>query len=117
MNILAQIPTADQLESFVNAEELTVWDFVWAAMAEPASCGRSPAEPPPETLVFEFGDNATQFQLLFWHDPQVLDGYRAVDSVARAVARSLAREGIVIAFPQRTLWWGDPDRRAEIPGL
>ena len=32
MNILAQIPTADQLESLVNADELTVWDFVWAAL-------------------------------------------------------------------------------------
>lgn len=82
-----------------------------------AACELTRPEPPPEALVFEFGDNAIQFQLLFWHDPQVLDGYRAVDSVARAVARSLARQGIVIAFPQRTLWWGDPDRRAEIPDL
>ena len=82
-----------------------------------AACELIRPEPPPEALVFEFGDNAIQFQLLIWHDPQVLDGYRAVDSVARAVARSFARQGIVIAFPQRTLWWGDPDRRAEIPDL
>lgn len=82
-----------------------------------AACELTRPEPPPEALVFEFGDNAIEFQLLFWHDPQVLDGYRAVDSVARAVARSLARQGIVIAFPQRTLWWGDPDSRAEIPDL
>ncbi|MEA2023455.1 MAG: mechanosensitive ion channel family protein [Actinomycetota bacterium] len=81
------------------------------------ACKLAHAEPAPEALVAEFGDHAVEFRLLFWHDPLVLDQYRAVDGVARTVARAFAREGIVIAFPQRTLWWGDPDSRPEAPGL
>lgn len=79
------------------------------------SCELAHSEPPPEALVSAFGDNSVEFQLLFWHDPLVLDQYRAVDGVARTVARSLNQEGIVIAFPQRTLWWGDPDSQPETP--
>ena len=82
-----------------------------------ASCELAHPEPAPEALVSAFGDNAVEFHLLFWHDPLVLDQYRAVDDVARTVARALTQEGIVIAFPQRTLWWGDPDSRPEIPDL
>lgn len=74
-------------------------------------------EPPPEALVAEFGDNAIEFRLLFWHDPLVLDEYRATDGLARTVARTLKEHGVVIAFPQRTLWWGDPDGRPETPDL
>jgi small-conductance mechanosensitive channel len=81
------------------------------------ACELTHSEPPPEALVSEFGDNAIEFQLRFWHDPLVLDGYRAVDDVARSVARVLARHGIVIAFPQRTLWWGEPDGRPETSDL
>jgi small-conductance mechanosensitive channel len=81
------------------------------------ACELTHSEPPPEALVSEFGDNAIEFQLRFWHDPLVLDGYRAVDGVARSVARVLARHGIVIAFPQRTLWWGEPDGRPETSDL
>ena len=34
MNIWVQvpIPSTDQLEDFVNADELTFWDFAWAAI-------------------------------------------------------------------------------------
>ncbi len=74
-------------------------------------------EPPPEALVSEFSDHSIEFRLLFWHDPLVLDQYRAVDDVARIIARAFAVEGIVIAFPQRTLWWGDPDNQPKTPGL
>ncbi len=74
-------------------------------------------DPPPEALVAEFGDNAIEFRLLFWHDPLVLDQYRATDGLARTVSRNLKEHGIVIAFPQRTLWWGDPDDRPETPDL
>jgi small conductance mechanosensitive channel len=82
-----------------------------------AACELTHPEPPPEALVSEFGDNATEFRLLFWHDPLVLDQYRATDGVARSVARAFRQHGIVIAFPQRTLWWGDPDSRPETPDL
>ncbi len=81
------------------------------------ACELTHAEPAPEALVSEFGDNAIEFRLLFWHDPLVLDEYRTVDGVARTVARALTQHGIVIAFPQRTLWWGDPDGRPETSDL
>ena len=85
-------------------------DAAWA-------CELVHSEPPPEALVAEFGDSAIEFRLLFWHDPLVLDQYRAMDGLARTVARTLKEHGIVIAFPQRTLWWGDPDGRPETPEL
>jgi small-conductance mechanosensitive channel len=81
------------------------------------ACELTHAEPAPEALVSEFGDNAVEFRLLFWHDPLVLDEYRTVDGVARTVARAFTQHGIVIAFPQRTLWWGDPDGRPKTPDL
>lgn len=74
-------------------------------------------EPPPEALVAEFGDNAIKFHLLYWHDPLVLDQYRATDGLARTVARTLREHGIVIAFPQRTLWWGEPSSQPDKPEL
>ncbi|RLE18119.1 MAG: hypothetical protein DRJ50_13340, partial [Actinobacteria bacterium] len=81
------------------------------------ACELTHSSPPPEALVAEFGDNAVNFQLLFWHDPLVLDQYRATDGVARTVARAFREHDIVIAFPQRTLWWGDPDGLPETPDL
>ena len=74
-----------------------------------ASSELAHSDPPPEALVSEFSDHSVDFRLLFWHDPLVLDQYRAVDGVARSISRAFAVEGIVIAFPQRTLWWGDPE--------
>jgi len=82
-----------------------------------AACDLTHSDPPPEALVSDFSDHSVDFQLLFWHDPLVLDQYRAVDGVARTVARAFAAEGIVIAFPQRTLWWGDPDSQPKTPDL
>lgn len=63
-------------------------------------------EPAVEALVAEFGDNAIQIDCLFWHDPTIIGEKRAVDAVARSIAIALAARDIEIAFPQRTLWWG-----------
>jgi small-conductance mechanosensitive channel len=72
-----------------------------------AGCELVITEPEPEALVSEFGDNAIEFELRFWHEPTIIEERRAVDAVARAVARELAEHDIEIAFPQRTLWWGE----------
>ena len=72
-----------------------------------AACETTFADPPPEALLTEMGDHAIEFQLLFWHDPGILEGQRAVNAVGRAIARAFAEHGLTIAFPQRTLWWGD----------
>jgi small-conductance mechanosensitive channel len=71
------------------------------------------ADPEPEALLSEFGDNAVVIELRFWHDPTILGEKQAIDQVARRVALDLAVAGIKIAFPQRTLWWGD----GHSPGL
>ena len=80
-----------------------------------AGCELVITEPEPEALVGAFGDNAIEFELRFWHEPTIIEERRAVDAVARAVALELAEHDIEIAFPQRTLWWGqgqEPSDRA-----
>jgi small-conductance mechanosensitive channel len=72
-----------------------------------ADCKETHPDPKPEALFSEFGDNAVKFNLWFWHDPRILERLRAIDVVGRSIAHALAENGIVIAFPQRTLWWGD----------
>lgn len=72
-----------------------------------SECSETHADPKPEALFAEFGDNAVNFNLWFWHDPRILERLRAIDVVGRSIAHAFAESGIVIAFPQRTLWWGE----------
>ena len=65
------------------------------------------ADPPPETFVTEFDDSAITFAVRFWHEPTIRQGFVTSDEVARAIDAAFKTTGIVIAFPQRTLWWGD----------
>jgi small-conductance mechanosensitive channel len=78
-----------------------------------ASCETTHVDPPAEALIFAFGDNAVEFKVLFWHDPLILDQYRATDAVAMAIAAAFAEHDITFAFPQRTLWWGHGDGEHE----
>jgi small-conductance mechanosensitive channel len=71
-------------------------------------CPRVFAEPPAETLIREFGSDAIEFQIRFWHEPDIVESKRAVDEAAEAILAALADARITIAFPQRTLWWGNP---------
>lgn len=80
-----------------------------------AACELALTDPAPEALVDEFDDSAITINLRFWHDPTFIGENRAIDQVARRISLDLAEHGIVIAFPQRTLWWGKgstPDRPA-----
>jgi small-conductance mechanosensitive channel len=70
-------------------------------------CPRVFTDPPAETLIREFGSDAIEFQIRFWHEPDIVESKRAVDEAAEAVLAALAGARITIAFPQRTLWWGD----------
>lgn len=81
-----------------------------------AGCELVITEPGPEALVAGFGDNAIEFELRFWHQPTIIEQRRAVDAVARAVALELAGRDIVIAFPQRTLWWGESQEPSDRSG-
>jgi len=72
-----------------------------------ASCDTTHPDPGPEALISEMGDHSIEFLLRFWHDPGILEAERAKDAVGRAITHAFAQHGLVIAFPQRTLWWGD----------
>lgn len=72
-----------------------------------AECRLCLPVPPPSILVTELGDAAVTIDARFWHDPTILGGNEAVDQVARAIYSHLSEAGITIAFPQRTLWWGE----------
>ncbi len=100
----------------VHVEYGTDLEHARQVMEEAAqACSTTHPDPPAEALISAFGDNAVEFQLRFWHDPLILDEYRATDAVARAVAAAFRKHGIVIAFPQRTLWWGDGNGHRERP--
>ncbi len=87
-----------------------------ALQAAAAGCKLVITEPEPEALVSAFGDNAIEFELRFWHEPMIIEERRAVDAVARAVALELAEHDIEIAFPQRTLWWGEGQQPSDRAG-
>jgi small-conductance mechanosensitive channel len=70
-------------------------------------CPRVFTDPPAETLIREFGSDAIEFQIRFWHESDIVESKRAVDEAAEAILAALAGARITIAFPQRTLWWGD----------
>jgi small-conductance mechanosensitive channel len=67
--------------------------------------------PAVEAYVIEYADSSIDFLVRFWHASSILSGFTVTDEVGRAINRSLKEHGIVSAFPQRTLWWGDPDDR------
>lgn len=56
----------------------------------------------PLVLFADFGDNALQFQLLFWIRLDDLNDRRVIESNVRFhIERIFREEGITIAFPQR----------------
>jgi len=69
------------------------------------------ADPPAEAYVIQYADSSIDFLVRFWHASNILSGFTVTDEVGRAVNRALKEHGIVIAFPQRTLWWGDRQDR------
>jgi small conductance mechanosensitive channel len=75
--------------------------------AAASSCATTHKDPAPEALISEMGDHAIEFVLRFWHHPGILESERAKDAVGHAINREFASHGLVIAFPQLTMWWGD----------
>jgi small-conductance mechanosensitive channel len=65
------------------------------------------ADHPVEVFVSNFGDSSIDFLVWYWHDSDILSQYRVTDEVARAIDRACRDNGLTIAFPQRTLWWGE----------
>lgn len=61
---------------------------------------RSPA---PEAWVVGFGDSSIDFEVRFWHRPDIASLYEVRSSVAMAAKAALDRAAIEIPFPQRVL--------------
>jgi len=81
-----------------------------------ASCATTYPDPAPEALISAMGDHSIEFLLRFWHEPGILEAERAKDAVGRAITHAFAERGLVIAFPQRTLWWGDGAKPGDSDG-
>jgi small-conductance mechanosensitive channel len=64
-------------------------------------------EPSVEVFVSKFVESSIDFRVWFWHASDIRSHYEATDAVARSIHRACRRNGLTIAFPQRTLWWGD----------
>ena len=66
------------------------------------------SDPPVSVFVSTFGDSSIEFLVWFWHASDIVAGYAVTDAVARNIDRACRQYGLTIAFPQRTLWWGEP---------
>lgn len=62
---------------------------------------------PVEVFVSQFGESSIDFLVWYWHDSDILSAYEVTDAVTRSIDRACRKQGLTIAFPQRTLWWGD----------
>lgn len=60
-------------------------------------------DPPPEALVFQFGDSSIDIAVRFWHESRMATGWAVRDEVARQIKKRLNADGIEIPFPQRVL--------------
>lgn len=69
-------------------------------------------EPPVEVHATEFGESSIDFLVWYWHASDLRSAYEATDEVVRSINRACAHSGLTIAFPQRTLWWGEPPERS-----
>jgi small-conductance mechanosensitive channel len=82
------------------------------ALAESSAKGEELVleRPPPQALVSEFATSSVQITYRFWHEPTLIGEWNAVDAAARAVYKAYRDNGIVFAFPNQTLWWGDKNQ-------
>jgi small conductance mechanosensitive channel len=68
-------------------------------------------EPPVEVHAAVFGESSIDFLVWYWHGSDVRSAYEATDEVVRSINRACNESGLKIAFPQRTLWWGELSER------
>ncbi len=62
--------------------------------------------PGVEVWVQSFGDSSINCAVRYWHASDIASRWRVRNAVAIAVKQGLDEAGMVIAFPQRTLWFG-----------
>ena len=62
----------------------------------------------PEAWVERFAESSVDFAVRFWHAPDIATEWRVRSAVAMAVNDALGDAGIEIPFPQRTVWFREP---------
>jgi small-conductance mechanosensitive channel len=72
------------------------------------------ADPGPRVLATEFADSSVNFDVDFWHRPDEAAKRRVRSEVAKNIHEALREADIVIPFPQRTLWFADLQRSADV---
>lgn len=63
-------------------------------------------DPAVQVHVSEFDDSSINFLVWFWHSSDLQSGYETTNNVAEAVDEACKKNGLTIAFPQRTIWTG-----------
>jgi len=74
-----------------------------------AACTRADGvsqEPPAEVWVERFGDSSIELAVRYWHAADIASRWQARSALAVSVKAALDEAGMVIPFPQRTLWFG-----------
>ena len=59
--------------------------------------------PAPQAWVTAFGDSSIDFDIRYWHAPEIATVFRVRSDVAMAVKAAFDAEGIEIPFPQRVV--------------
>ena len=65
--------------------------------------------PPPEAWVTTFGESSIDFEVRYWHVPDIASVFRIRSGVAMAIKAAFDAEGIEIPFPQRVVTMVTPD--------
>lgn len=70
--------------------------------------------PAPQAWVTEFAESSIDFDVRFWHAPDIATTFRVRSDVAMSIKAAFDREGIEIPFPQRvvTMVVDEPDEQA-----
>ena len=61
------------------------------------------ASPAPEAWVTTFGESSIDFDVRYWHAPDIASVFRIRSAVAMAIKAAFDAEGIEIPFPQRVV--------------
>ncbi len=67
--------------------------------------------PAPQAWVTTFGESSIDFDVRYWHDPDIATVFRVRSEVAMAIKAAFDGAGVEIPFPQRvvTMVRDEPD--------
>lgn len=115
LEVLTSEPSR-RTEMTVGLEYGTNLDRAVEILAEAARTPDAVLDSPPvEVYVAEFAESSIDFIVWYWHASDFRSSLEATDAVARSIDRACRQNGLTIAFPQRTLWWGGKTNRSTAP--